>query len=69
METNILDGFVSQQEAASQLQTTPRNLRRWENQPDGLPSVTLGRRKFYSIEDLRNFIEKRKRFPNPREAA
>lgn len=67
--TNILDGYISKQKAAEQLGCSVRTLDRYENVPDGLPSVKVGGRAYYRIEALRDFIAKRERHPNQRVAA
>jgi len=67
--SNLLDDYIPKREAADQLGCSTRTLDRYENEPDGLPSVRVAGRTFYLIEDLKAFIAKRKRFPNPREAS
>jgi len=46
-----------------------RTIARYENQPDGLPSVTIGGRKYYRLEAVKDWLLKRERHPNPRRAA
>ena len=69
MSANILDGLISRDEAAKQLGCNWRTLRRYENEPDGLPNIIIAGRKYYRVEALREFITKRERHPNQRVAA
>ena len=43
-----------------------RTISRYENQPDGLPSIEVGGRKFYRIEAVREWLRRRERHRNPR---
>ena len=61
--------LISRDELAAVLDVTPRTLSRYENQPDGLPSVLIGWRKFYRYESVRKWLAQRERHPNRRRRA
>ncbi len=42
-----------------------RTVARYENEPDGLPSLIIGGRRKYRIESVRAWLERRERRPNP----
>ena len=65
---DLLDGLIPRPEAARQLDCSERTLARWENLPNGLPSIIIAGRKFYRIAAIRDFIASRERKPNPRRA-
>lgn len=67
--TDLLDGYLDRSTLAEQLRTSTRTIARYENQPDGLPSLRIGGRKFYRIEAVVAWLTKRERRPNPRKAA
>jgi len=66
---NLLDDYLSRAELASELGVVTRTISRYENQPDGLPSVLIGGRKLYRLQSVRKWIEQRERCPNPRRAS
>ena len=61
----ILAGYVDRKTAAAELHCSEKTLARYETLPDGLPSVSIGGKKFYRIEAIRAFLERRERRPNP----
>lgn len=65
----ILADYLDRPTLAKQLRCTERTLHRYENQPDGLPSLTIGGRKFYRVSSVVEWIAKRERKPNKRRAA
>lgn len=67
--TDLLAGYVDRPTLARQLRCTERTLHRYENQPDGLPSLTIGGRKFYRVQAVMDWLAKRERKPNQRRAA
>ncbi len=44
--TNFLDDFVDLEPFAADAGRNPRTVRRWLNQPDGLPYTRMGNRIF-----------------------
>ncbi len=61
----ILDEFLTRAELASELGCHERTLSRYENLPNGLPSIVIVGRKHYSIGDVKRFIASRVSRPNP----
>jgi hypothetical protein len=66
--TTLLEGYISRADAARESNTSERTLARYENVPDGLPSILWAGRKYYRIEAFRDFLLRRERKPNPRRA-
>lgn len=62
----LLDDFLPRADLAEQLGVSERTLARYENAPDGLPVTTIGGRKLYRIDSVREWIAARERRPNPR---
>ncbi|WP_156465148.1 hypothetical protein [Mesorhizobium sp. Root552] len=67
--TEILSDYIDREALARGLGISTRTLWRYENQPDGLPSLMIGGRKFYRLQTVRDWFEKRETRPNPRRAA
>ena len=65
----LLHDYIQREELARELKCSERTLARYENQKDGLPSVMIGGRKFYRIEAVNTWLQKRERQPNPARAA
>lgn len=61
----LLDGYVTRAQLAAEWDCHERTVARYEAQPDGLPFLFIGGRKFYRIEDARRFMESRVTHPNP----
>ena len=68
-DVGILDGYVDRAELARQMRCSERTIWRYENLPDGLPSVMIGGRKFYPVAGVKAWLAKREQRPNPRRAA
>ena len=66
---DLLAGFATRAEIARQFDTCERTVARYENEPDGLPSVLIGGRKYYRFDAVREWLARRERRPNPRRAA
>lgn len=62
----ILDDYLTRDELASELNVTKRTLIRWQNQPDGLPFIILGRRVLYRRASVLSWLQDRETRPNPR---
>lgn len=65
-EGGILDEYVDRDELCRQLRISGRTAARYENAPDGLPSVTIGGRKLYRIAAVAKWLAGRESRPNPR---
>ena len=63
--TNVLEGYVDRPALAQQLGVSWRTIHRYENQPDGLPSLMIGGRRMYKLDSVRAWLERRERKPNP----
>ena len=61
----LLEGYVTRSQLAAELNVCNRTVSRYENQPSGLPSLTIGGRKMYRLETVRRWLERRERQPNP----
>lgn len=66
---NILEDYITRDELAAELRITARTLIRYENEPDGLPNMVLGGRKYYRRDAVRDWLRKREHQPNPRRVA
>ena len=62
----LLDGFVDLEPFAAEVERDPRTVRRWMNQPDGLPFTRLGNRILIHIPTAREWMLSRMRRPNQR---
>lgn len=69
MTDNLLDGYVDRPTLAEKLNCSERTLARYENEPNGLASLTLGGRKLYRLEAVRGWLDRREKRPNPRRNA
>jgi hypothetical protein len=65
----LLDGYVDEPEASRQLKKHPRTLKRYRDQPNGLPHVKIGNRVLYRVEAVRGWLLARERRPNPQRAS
>jgi hypothetical protein len=57
----ILAGYIDREGLAAQLRCSGRTIARYETEPDGLPSVMIGGRKFYRLAAVQAWLEKRER--------
>lgn len=67
--SGILEGYIEKIELARELRCSERTISRYENLPDGLPSLSLGGRKLYRVSAVQDWIAKRERRSNPRRGA
>jgi hypothetical protein len=65
----ILDGYVDRQTLAAELRCNERTIARYENIPNGLPSVLIAGRKLYPVDAIRSWVKTRERHPNQRRGA
>jgi hypothetical protein len=62
---NVLEGFIPDEDFAAAGKISPRTLRRYRNQPDGMPFLEWGGRVYIPVEAAREWIRNRIRHPNP----
>lgn len=55
-DSEVLDGFIDRFETASELQVGIRTLDRWRTAGLGPPFIKLGRRIYYSVDHLRQWL-------------
>jgi hypothetical protein len=60
-KTNFLDDFVDLEPFAADAGRHPRTVRRWLNQPDGLPYSRIGNRILIHVPTAREWLMKRMR--------
>lgn len=65
----LLSGYARPREVADALGVTIRTLSRYESQPNGVPSVLIGGRKWFRLASVRAWIEAHERRANPRRGA
>ena len=61
--TNILEGYLSQDELAGQLGKTPRTLARWEREQIGPPVTKIGKSPLYRAEGVTQWLIEKERKP------
>ena len=64
--TELLNDFADLEPFAAEVKRDPRTVRRWLNQPDGLPYTRLGNRILIHIPTARKWMLDRIHRPNPR---
>jgi len=64
--TNFLDDFIDLKPFAADAGRNPRTVRRWLNQPDGLPYTRIGNRILIHVPTARAWLMRRMRRPTPR---
>lgn len=69
MSTQVLEDFLDLEPFAVQVDRDPRTVRRWLNQPDGLPFTRLGNRILIHVPSARAWMLSRVQRPNPRRTA
>ncbi len=52
----VLDGFLDRWEVARELRVGVRTLDRWRGEGLGPPFIRLGRRIYYSVDQLRRWL-------------
>jgi len=48
--------YLTTQEVAEKLRTSPETIRYWTWRGEGPPSFKVGRRRLYAVEDVEKFI-------------
>jgi hypothetical protein len=64
--SNFLTDYLDLEPFAAEVDRDPRTVRRWLNQPDGLPFTRIGNRILIHIPTAREWLFARMRHPNPR---
>lgn len=65
-DTSVLDDFLDLDAFAAEVDREPRTIRRWMNEPNGLPHTQIGNRILVHVPTAREWILGRMRRPNPR---
>ncbi len=65
MSTDFLTDYAEVDPLAAEVKRHPRTVRRWMQEPDGLPYVRLGNRILIHIPTAREWLLKRMKYPNP----
>jgi hypothetical protein len=66
MSTKILDDFVDLEPFAADAGRHVRTVRRWMDEPDGLPYTRMGNRILIHVPTAREWLMQRMRRNNPR---
>jgi hypothetical protein len=66
MSTNLLADYLDLQPFAAEVNRDPRTVRRWMNEPNGLPYTRIGNRILVHVPTAREWIFGRMHRPNPR---
>jgi DNA-binding transcriptional MerR regulator len=61
----LLEDYIDRLTLAEELGVNWRTIHRYENQPDGLPSLLIGGRRMYRLESVRAWLKSRERQRNP----
>lgn len=68
--TKLLDDWQELDDfAREEVKKHPRTVKRWTQQPGGLPFTYLGKTPFVHLPTARSWLLARLRHPNPRRAA
>jgi hypothetical protein len=65
-DTSLLADYLDLEPFAAEVDRDPRTVRRWMNEPDGLPYTRIGNRILVHIPTAQAWILGRMRRPNPR---
>ena len=65
-ETNFLADYADLEQFADAVDRETRTVRRWLNQPNGLPYTRIGNRILIHIPTAREWLFSRIKHPNPR---
>jgi hypothetical protein len=66
---DLFTDFIDLEPFAAQVGRAPRTVRRWMDQPDGLPFTRIGNRLLVHVPTAREWILGRVRQRNPRRRA
>jgi hypothetical protein len=65
MRTGVLEGFELEEDFATSANVHPRTVKRYRDQPDGLPYLIWGGKIYIPTAAARQWLLKRVRHPNP----
>jgi hypothetical protein len=65
-QTDLLADYLDLEPFATEVKRHPRTVRRWLDQPDGLPHTRIGNRILIHIPTAKEWIFSRMRKPNAR---
>jgi hypothetical protein len=65
-KSNFLADYLDLEPFAAEVKRDPRTVRRWLNEPDGLPYTRIGNRILIHIPTAREWLFSRMQHPNPR---
>jgi hypothetical protein len=66
---DLLEGYLDIEPFAEKVNRHPRSVRRWTQQPDGLPFVKIGSRVLIHVGTAKAWIFSRMQKPNPSRSA
>lgn len=55
--SGLLDDYLTRAELAKELRASWRTIARYEDQPNGLPSIMLGGRRMYRRDQVKHWLE------------
>jgi hypothetical protein len=64
--TGVLEDFIDRATLMADFKCTARTISRYENRPDGLPSVIIAGRKLYRKSAVMEWVKKQEKKPNQR---
>jgi len=62
---NLLDDYIALDPFAAEVGRDPRTVRRWMDEPNGLPYTRIGCRILIHIPTARDWLQSRMHNPNP----
>ena len=62
---DLLKDYRDRPGIATGLGVSERSIARYEDLPDGLPSVLIGGRKYYHVPTVMEWLQRRTKRPNP----
>jgi hypothetical protein len=65
MSNSLLEDYIDLAPFAADVDRHPRTVRRWMDQPNGLPYTRIGNRILIHIPTAKDWIFRRMRRPNP----
>jgi hypothetical protein len=68
-QSDLLDGYLDLEPFAKIVGRHPRSVRRWTQEPDGLPFTKIGSRVLIHVETAKAWIFGRMRQPNARRSS
>ena len=62
-EVDLLDGLVTEAEAATGIKKVPRTLQRWRRLGIGPVTTFVGNRPMYAIDDIKTWLRAQRKVP------